>query len=102
MPSVQRAHMDFKEKNIRILAISIDAGGANDVKPFLAEHNYTMPVLLDTKMEVFAKYGLFGTPGTFIANRQGILVAKGFGPVDFDRPEFRKYVLAVADGSNRE
>jgi hypothetical protein len=55
-----------------------------------------MPVALDVKAEVFARYGLFGTPGTFIADRQGMLVAKGFGPVDFDRPDFRKYILDLA------
>ena len=96
MPSVQRAFTDFQGKNIRILAISIDEGGAKDVTPFLAEHRYTMPVLLDTKAEVFASYGLLGTPGTFIADRQGLLVAKRLGPVDFDRPDFRKYILALA------
>jgi len=94
MPSVQRAYTDFKDKNIRILAISIDAGGANDVKPFLTEHQYTMPVLLDTTMEVFSRYGLFGTPGTFVADRQGMVVAKG-SAVDFDRPEFRDYILSL-------
>ena len=96
MPSVQRAFTDFQGKNIRILAISIDEGGAKDVKPFLAEHHYTMPVVLDVKAEVFVSYGLFGTPGTFIADRQGMLVAKSFGPVDFDRPDFRKYILDLA------
>jgi len=25
-----------------------------------------------------------------------MLVAKGFGPVDFDRPDFRKYILDLA------
>jgi len=96
MPSVQRAFTDFQGKNIRVLAISIDDGGAKDVKPFLAEHHYTMPVALDTKSDVLANCGLFGTPGTFIADRQGMLVAKAVGPVDFDRPEFRKYILDLA------
>jgi peroxiredoxin len=96
MPSVQRAYDDLKGKNLRILAISIDAGGAKDVKPFLAEHRYTTPVALDSKMEVFAKYGLRGTPGTFIVDRQGMVVASSFGPVDFDPPEFRKYILSLA------
>jgi peroxiredoxin len=100
MPSVQRAFTDFQGKNVRILAISIDEGGAKDVKPFLAEHRYTMPVALDTNGQVFNSYGLFGTPGTFIADTEGILVAKGLGPVDFDRPEFRKYILDLA-GENR-
>ena len=96
MPSVQRAFTDFQGKNIRILTISIDEGGSKDETPFLAEHHYTMPVVLDVKAEVFARYSLFGTPGTFIADRQGMLVAKGFGPVDFDRPDFRKYILDLA------
>src|SRR5437867_8281526 len=96
MPSVQRAYADFQNRNIKILAISIDEGGANDVKPFLAENHYTLPVVLDAKMEVFARYGLRGTPGTFIADRQGMLVASSFGPVDFDGPEFRKYILTFA------
>jgi cytochrome c biogenesis protein CcmG/thiol:disulfide interchange protein DsbE len=98
MPSVQRAFTDFQGKNIRILAISIDEGGAKDVKPFLAQHQYTMPVALDSKAEVFAKYGLRGTPGTFVADRQGTLVARSFGPVDFDHAEFRKYILDLARG----
>src|SRR5215831_6788011 len=97
MPSVQRAYDDMKGKNIRILAISIDAGGAKDVKPFLAEHCYTIPVALHTNLKVFSSYGLLGTPGSFIADPQGMLVAYSFGPVAFDRPEFRKYILALAD-----
>jgi peroxiredoxin len=98
MPSVQRAHEAFKNSNIKIVTISIDDGGAKDVKPFLAENHYNMPVLLDTKMELMEKFGLFGTPGTFIANRQGMLVAGASGPVDFDPPEFRQYVSNLAAG----
>jgi hypothetical protein len=45
---------------------------------------------------VFHRYGLVGTPGTFIADRQGLLVAKGFGPVDFDPAAFRNYILTLA------
>jgi peroxiredoxin len=98
MPSVQRAFTDFQGKKVRILTISIDDGGAKDVKPFMAEYHYTMPVVLDTKSDVLAEYGLFGTPGTFIADVQGNIVAKAVGPVDFDRPEFRTYILDLAAG----
>ena len=77
MPSVQRAFTDFQGKKIKIFAISIDFGGAKDVKPFMAENHYTMPVLLDTKSDVLAAYGLFGTPGTFIADRQATQLIGG-------------------------
>ena len=96
MPSVQRAYEAFKDRNIKILTISIDEGGARDVRPFMREHNYTMPALIDQKMEEAAKVGLIGTPGTFIVNRQGKIVAKGLGPVNFDSPEFRRYVESLA------
>lgn len=96
MPSVQRAHQDFRDKAVRVVTISIDAGGIKDVKPFLMEHGYTMPALIDSDMEVFTRYGLRGTPGTFIVDRQGKIVARGSGPVDFDHPDFRKYILTLA------
>ncbi|HEY2385191.1 MAG TPA: TlpA disulfide reductase family protein [Terriglobia bacterium] len=90
------AFTDFQGKKIRILTISIDEGGAKDVKPFMAENDYTMPVALDTKSDVLGLYGLFGTPGTFVVDRKGMLVAKAVGPVDFDKPDVRKYILDLA------
>ena len=70
------------------------------MKPFLAEHGYTMSVALDMKMEVFSTYGLRGTPGTSIADHHGVLLAYSSGPVDFDPPEFRKYVLNLASNGS--
>jgi len=87
--------MELKDKNIRIVTISIDAGGVSDVAPFLAEHHYTMPALLDSRTELFRKLGLVGTPGTFVVDRSGLIVARGLGPVSFDHPDFRKYVVGL-------
>jgi len=95
MPSVQRAYEDFKNTEIEVITISIDDRGAKDVKPFLKEHGYSMPALIDMKKEEFSKLGLIGTPGTFIVNRAGKIIARGLGPVDFDQPQFRSYVKGV-------
>jgi cytochrome c-type biogenesis protein len=78
-----------------VITILIDSGEADDVRPFLTENGYTMPVLIDPKAEVFTRFGLIGTPGTFIVDRRGNIVAKGLGPVEFDHPDFRNYVLSV-------
>ncbi len=96
MPSVQRAHNDFKGRNIKVLTISIDAGGAADVKPFMAQNGYTMPVLLDANTEIAGKFSLIGTPATFIVDRSGLVVAGSMGPVDFDHPDFRKFINELA------
>ena len=95
MPSVQRAYEDFKNTEIELITISIDDRGTKDVKPFLKQHGYTMSVLIDIKKEEFSKLGLLGTPGTFVINRAGKIVAKGVGPVDFDRTDFREYVKGL-------
>ena len=96
MPSVQRAYAAYKDKNVKVLTISIDEGGIKDVVPFLKATGYSMPVLLDSRMEEADKLGLIGTPGTFIVNRAGKIVAKGLGPVEFDNPAFRSYIDNLA------
>jgi peroxiredoxin len=95
MPSVQRAHETLQEQDVVVLAISVDGGGMNAVKPFMAKHGYTMPTLIDTGMEVARQLGVRGVPTTYIVDRHGKIVASGFGPVDFDRPEFKQYVQAL-------
>ena len=95
MPSVQRVHNDFKnDRNIVVLMISVD-GSRAPVDAYLAENGYTMPVVLDAKIEVASKFAVLGTPTTFIVNRQGNIVASDFGPLDFDRAEFRNYLKAL-------
>jgi peroxiredoxin len=95
MPSVQRVHDAFKDTDVVVLAISVDGGGIQTVKSYVMKHGYTIPALLDTGMEVARKFGVRAVPMTYVVNRQGVVVASGFGPVDFDRPEFREYLQRV-------
>ena len=96
MPAVQRAYDTFKGQNIKVLAISIDSGGAKSVAAFMQKNNYNMPALLDSRMQTMNKLGVSGIPVTFIVDRQGKVVAKANGQVDFDSPEFRDYVQRLA------
>ena len=86
MPSVQRVHNDFKnDRNILILMVSLDSGHAL-VDSYLGETGFTMPMVLDAKLGLASKFGVLGTPTTFIVNRQGNIIASGIGPIDFDLP----------------
>ena len=52
MPSVQRAHDEYKKSGVPVIAVSIDGDGEKSVKPFLAEHkSYTLPTPLDPDMD---------------------------------------------------
>ena len=96
MPSVQRVHETFKDKNVVVLAISVDGGGEKAVKSFMIQHGYTFTAPVDVRMEIARKFGVRGTPTTYVINRQGAIVAHGFGPVDFDSPAFVQYIQALA------
>jgi peroxiredoxin len=95
MPSVQRAHEAFKDQDVVVLTISVDGGGLKAVQAYVDRHGLTMPTAVDNGMDVARKFGARAVPTTYIINRQGVVVAGGFGPVDFDHPEFRNYVQAL-------
>ena len=80
-----------------MLAISIDGSGPQAVQTFLEKKGYTMPVAVDRGMEVARQFGVRGIPMTYVISRQGTIVASGFGPVDFDRPEFRAYLQTLVE-----
>jgi len=96
MPSVQRVHEAFKDKDVVVLAISVDGGGEKAVKTFMTKRGYTFTTPVDVGMEIARKFGVRGVPTTYVINRQGAIVAHGFGPVDFDSPAFVQYIQALA------
>jgi peroxiredoxin len=88
MPSVQKAHELFQGKDVAILVISIDGTGQRAVAPFMTEHAYTFPSLVDQRMEVARKFGMRLVPTTYVMNSAGKIVGAGYGPVDLASPEF--------------
>jgi peroxiredoxin len=95
MPSVQRAHDLFREKDAVVLAISLDGLGERAVKPFMPAHGYTFPSLLDQTMEVARKFGVRLVPTTYVVNPEGVIVGEGVGPLDLASPEFAQYLASV-------
>jgi len=99
MPSVQKAHELFREKDVVILAISIDGLGARAVTPFMAEHGYSFLSLIDQTMAVARQFGVRLVPTTYVVNREGMIVGMGVGPVDLASPEFAQYLESVRSAS---
>jgi peroxiredoxin len=86
----------LKDQDVAVLAISVDGGGQQTVKSFITKHGYTVPALVDARMEVARQFGVRAVPTTYIIDRQGTIVAHGFGPIDFDSPAFVKYLQTLA------
>jgi len=74
MPDLNALYAKFKEKGLVILAIS-DENPAK-VQPFIAEHNYSFPILLDPGDKVTKLMAVEGIPRSFVYDREGKLVAQ--------------------------
>jgi peroxiredoxin len=95
MPSVQKAHDLFREKDVAVLAISIDGMGERAVKPFMAQHGYTFPSPIDQTMAVARQFGVRLVPTTYVVNREGA----GVRSLDLASPAFVQYLESVLSAS---
>jgi hypothetical protein len=95
MPSVQKAHKEYPEKDVVVLTISLDGGDGSAVKKFLDENKYTMPSAHDKGMAYGRKINARGVPGTFIVDRNQNIVASGMGPLDYDRADVKKLIRSL-------
>ena len=94
MPDLQKLHEKYSDGGFSMIGVSIDEGGANKVKPFLAKHKFTYPILLDldAKSPAWKAFGVHGVPALFLVDRNGQIVRQWTGTVN--RKDVEK---AVAD-----
>jgi len=87
MPSMEKLYRELKGEEFEILAVSIDASGGKDVIPFMKKYGLSFPALLDTKGSIKSLYQTTGVPESFIIDKNGIIVEKVIGPIDWATPE---------------
>jgi len=74
MPDLETLYKRFKDQGLVILAISDEEDGK--VRPFVAEHHATYPVLLDPGRKVNDLFQIEGIPKSFVYDRSGKLVTQ--------------------------
>ena len=87
MPSMEVLHRQFRDKNFALLTVSVDYGGVKSVQEFINKHQYTFPVLLDPKCEIFDLFKVKGIPTTFLVDKKGKMIGKAIGPRDWKSHE---------------
>jgi peroxiredoxin len=91
MPSMEKLYQKFKGQNFEILAVSIDGPGLKAVRPFMKKSSLTFPALIDSEGAIKTVYGISGIPESFIIDKQGFLIKKIVGPVDWDAPNVLQF-----------
>lgn len=86
MPSMQVLYDTFRNRNLEIVAVSVDSGDVQPVKDFVKKHGLTFTILHDSKGKVKELYKTTGVPETFIIDQNGIVAEKVWGPKDWNDP----------------
>jgi peroxiredoxin len=92
LPDIQTLNDELSDKGLVVLTVNYQEG-ASDAKDFFAQHDVTLPLLLDTSGSVYDEYKLTGLPDSFFVDRDGILQAQQFGSFT---PETMRERLAAA------
>jgi thiol-disulfide isomerase/thioredoxin len=74
MPDLDALYKKFKDQGLVILAIDDEEAGK--IKPYLAEHPVTYPILLDPGRKANESFHIDGIPKSFVYDREGKLVAQ--------------------------
>jgi len=74
MPDLERLHNELGPRGLVILAISDEETAK--VEPFIAEHKFDYPILLDPGRKVNDLFHVEGIPKSFVYDREGKLVAQ--------------------------
>jgi peroxiredoxin len=97
-PAMEKVYEDYKDKGLTILAVSIDVGGEHDVKAFAEKMGATFPILLSTKGTITSAYWTWGTPTSYLIDRDGHILGRAIGPRDWNGAEFRAAFDALLKG----
>lgn len=95
MPSMEKLYRNFKGENFEILAVSIDESGSEAVAPFMEKTRLTFPALIDSKGAIKPVYRITGIPESFIIDKQGILIKKIVGPLDWAAPKVFRFFSSL-------
>jgi peroxiredoxin len=79
VPDFVRLQSKYRDKGLAIVGLSLDAGGASDVRPFVDEYdvNYTMLIANQETAESYG--GIQGIPTSFVLDRNGTIVKRFVG-----------------------
>jgi len=83
MPSMEKLHQKFKDKDFVMMGINLQESDATVLK-FFKEYKLTFTTLLDSTGDVGTVFRIRGIPTTFILDKNGIIIGKAMGPREWD------------------
>jgi peroxiredoxin len=91
LPSLDKLNRDYGDKDLQVLLINMKEKPLA-ITSFMEKHRYSSRVLLDLDGEVARKYDVLGIPVSYLIDKDGKMVYRFVGYVDWDSKEIRSLV----------
>lgn len=96
MPSLERLHQRLHPGGLFVLGVSVDADPAA-YQAFLRDHRISFATLRDPDRRISTLYGTFRYPETYLIDRQGRLVRRVIGPLEWDDPQVIEFLTRLLE-----
>lgn len=90
IPELGKLHAKYASRGFKVIGVSIDEGGENDVKQFVTDQKIGYPIALDPEGKLATILSTTVIPTSILVDRAGGIVWKHFGIVDMKDAELTK------------
>lgn len=94
IPSMMKLNKAMAGKPFQMVCVSVDDGGKKAVSEFFKNTGFSLPAYFDPTGQAPKTYGLTGVPESFVIDKNGVIVKKVIGGLDWNSPE----VIAFIEG----
>jgi len=97
MPSLDRLAARLPSDTFAVVAVSQDNGGVAVAKPFLDRIGvHGLAIYADPNRRLSREFGVRGFPTTFLIGREGTVIGRLEGAIEWDRKDVVAYLLSLA------
>jgi thiol-disulfide isomerase/thioredoxin len=93
IPSMIKLNSSMVGKPFKMVCVSVDEGGKKAVEDFFKNSGYySLPAYVDPSGQAARSYGITGVPETFVIDRNGIVVKRVIGGLNWNSPEVISFI----------
>jgi len=100
-PSLENFAVEMREKGVTVIGVSVDED-RTAVQKFVERFRVSYPIALDSNQTVATRYGTFKFPETYIIDRNGKVVEKVIGAINWQDPRMLSFIQDLARGLTRQ
>jgi cytochrome c biogenesis protein CcmG, thiol:disulfide interchange protein DsbE len=90
IPDLEKLHTQYAGRGFKVIGVSLDEGGAKDVRPFVADQKIIYPIALDPDGKIATILDASVIPTSVLVDKAGSIVWKHSGIVDTKDPALLK------------